>query len=119
LQGITDFYRQNWKRVFEHGGCPLQNVSVEADDNLAFMKKDVQESVKRWALSIERIIAKGQESGELKKQCDPAEYSYLLISILEGGILLGKIMNQPKHLFQALDRIDQIFKDELIKPVKR
>src|SRR5688572_23206912 len=34
LQGVTDYYRANWKAVFERGGCPLLNASVEADDNV-------------------------------------------------------------------------------------
>lgn len=118
LLGITEFYRRNWKTVFERGGCPLQNASVEADDNLRFLKKDVQESVKRWALSIERIIEKGQQSGEFKKQCKPSDYAYLLLTLLEGGIMLGKIMNNQKFVLDAVDRIDLIFKSELIKSSK-
>lgn len=115
LQGITDFYRANWKSVFERGGCPLQNASVEADDNLGFLKSRVQESVKRWARSIELIIKSGQESGKIHKHIDANTYAYTIITHLEGGIMLGKIMNKPNLLLQALERIDGIVKTELKK----
>src|SRR6218665_3256375 len=46
LLGIADYYRQNWKQIFERGGCPVQNASVEADDNLGVLKKPVQNSIK-------------------------------------------------------------------------
>jgi len=49
LVGYTEFYRHNWKTISEKGGCPIQNASVEADDNIKFLKKPVQASVKNWA----------------------------------------------------------------------
>lgn len=115
LQGITDFYRAGWKGVFERGGCPLQNASVEADDNLSFLKKEVQQSVRNWARSIELIIKNGQNEGKISRQLNASEYAYTIITVLEGGIMLGKIMNNQALLFKALDRIDQIVKTEVLK----
>lgn len=115
LQGITDYYRASWKGVFERGGCPLQNASVEADDNLSFLKKEVQQSVKSWARSIELIIKAGQNEGKISGQINASEYAYTIITILEGGIMLGKIMNNHALLFKALDRIDLIIKTEVLK----
>ncbi|MBL7932846.1 MAG: TetR/AcrR family transcriptional regulator [Bacteroidia bacterium] len=115
LQGITDYYRTSWKGVFERGGCPLQNASVEADDNLSFLKKEVQASVRNWARSIELIIKGGQTEGVVHKQIDASEYAYMIITILEGGIMLGKIMNNHALLFKALDRIDYMVKTEVLK----
>jgi len=39
LYAITNYYRTNWKRMFERGGCPILNTAIEADDNLPFLKK--------------------------------------------------------------------------------
>lgn len=114
LFGITEFYRVNWRSIFEKGGCPLQNASVEADDNLLFLKKPVQESVRRWVRSIGNVIAQGQSQGLIRAAKDKEEYAFAIISMLEGGIMMGKIMNHHKYLFQALDRIDKIIKDELL-----
>jgi len=115
LIGITEYYRANWKNVFERGGCPLQNASVEADDNLSFLKPHVQNSISRWAKSIGRIIEHGKENGEFKKNVNSTEHAYMIITLLEGGIMLGKIMNNHKHLFLALDRIVGIINTEIKK----
>ncbi|WP_317898431.1 TetR/AcrR family transcriptional regulator [Aurantibacillus circumpalustris] len=115
LIGITDYYRCNWKQVFEKGGCPLQNASVEADDNLKFLKGKVQHSVKRWAENITGIIETGKQNGEIKKNIVSSDYAYMFITLLEGGIMLGKIMNNPKHLIMALDRIKLIVESEMKK----
>ena len=113
LIAITEYYRVNWKSVFERGGCPLQNASIEADDNLPFLKANVQNSIKRWAKSIGRIIEVGKENGEFRKKISGEEYAYSIITLLEGGIMLGKIMNNNKHLFSALDRIIHIVNTEI------
>ena len=115
LIGITEYYRQNWKYVFDKGGCALLNASVEADDNLLFLKETVQNSIKRWVKSIGVIIEDGKNKGEFKKNINSTEYAYTIITLLEGGIMLGKIMNNQKHLIAALDRITAIITTEIKK----
>ncbi len=115
LLGLIDYYRSNWKKIFEKGGCPLLNASVEADDSFSALKKPVQESIKRWAHNIARIIEKGQDKGEFKKSIVAEDYAYTIITLLEGGIMMGKTMNNHKLLFAALDRIDAIIYKELKK----
>jgi len=115
LKGFTNFYRENWKKMFQRGGCPIQNASIEADDNAPFLKPHVQASMKAWAKGLGRIIEAGQKQGEFRKHGDALAYSYSIISILEGGILLGKIMENKSFLFSALDRIDKLVEKELKK----
>lgn len=113
LFGLTQYYRSNWRRLFNEGGCPIQNASVEADDNLLFMRKTVQEGIKAWVADISRTIVYGQKKGEFKKTIDAQGYAYAIITQLEGGLMLAKIMNRHKILFDALDRIDNIINNEI------
>ncbi|MBS1634480.1 MAG: TetR/AcrR family transcriptional regulator [Bacteroidetes bacterium] len=115
LKGLADYYRVNWKSVFEHGGCPIQNASVEADDNAAFLKRHVQHSISGWTKGIAGLIEEGQKKGEFRKNISPEEYAYTIIMLLEGGMMLGKIMNNHKLLYSALDRIDAIIETEMKK----
>lgn len=113
LMAITAYYRNNWKSIFTRGGCPIQNASIEADDNLPFLKKHVQTSMKNWAKQISAIIEQGQKEGEFKPSIDATQYAYIIITLLEGGIMLGKITNTQTHLFAALDRIEKIIETEI------
>jgi TetR/AcrR family transcriptional repressor of nem operon len=115
LVGITEYYRLNWRQIFEKGGCPVQNASVEADDNLSVLKKPVQNSIKNWTKGITLVIEKGQRKGEFKKSIGAEEYAYAIITLLEGGIMLAKIMNNQKLLFNALDRIVDMIHQEIKK----
>lgn len=119
LFAFTGFYRQEWKSVFEKGGCPIQNASVEADDNPGFLKKQVQESIKGWVRGISGIIVQGQKEGAFRHDAVPADQAYALLALLEGGIMLGKIMNDKQFLFNSLDRMDRLVKEELMIRVKK
>lgn len=105
LIAFTDYYRNNWKDFFERGGCPIQNASIEADDNAPFLKKHVQNSVKRWVKAFSNMIEEGQKAGTFKKKVNAEAYAYDMLTTLEGGVMLAKIMNNPQLLFNALDKI--------------
>jgi hypothetical protein len=61
------------------------------------------------------IIELGQKNKEFKRKIDTTEYAYVIITILEGAIMMLKTMNNPQLLFSALDRIDAIIHHEIKK----
>lgn len=113
LVAFTQFYRLNWKKLFEKGGCPVLNAAIEADDNLPFLKPAVQESIKKWAKKIRTILDAGKQRGEFKEHINTEEYAYTFIVLIEGGVMLSKILNNPQFLFSSLDRILSITNTEL------
>lgn len=115
LRAYTDYYRTNWKQVQERGGCPLLNAAVEADDDLAFMRKDVQASARQWINDIRIVIQAGVDSGELRADLDTQKMAMSVCMILQGGMMFFKILNDHKQLFHALDRIDRMMTEEMIR----
>jgi len=113
LHAFISFYRNGWKRLNEKGGCPILNCSVEADDNLPFLKKTVQDSVKKWANTLSRIMENGKKNGEIK-DIDSTQYAYTICALIEGGVMLAKISDGPKHLYTALDRAQLIINQEIL-----
>ncbi len=105
LLAFTNYYRGNCKNMFAFGGCPILNASVEADDNLAYLKPHVQKSILNLVKKISNIIKEGQENNEFRTDVNAEEYGYTIVSILEGSIMMAKIMNKPNLLFAGLDRI--------------
>jgi len=115
LLSVTNYYRKNWKMICERGGCPILNASIEADDHVSVMKKPVQESIKNFVKDISFLIEFGQKKKEFKATIDPTEYAYVILTMLEGCMMLLKIMNNQHLLFSTLDRIDQIIHTEIKK----
>lgn len=62
---------------------------------------------------LQTIIERGQVSKEFKSEIIAEEYAAVIFSIIEGNILLSKIMDDPKYLQLSTDRITHIIEQEL------
>ena len=113
LLSYPEYYVQHSKSVLEKGGCALMNAAVEADDYLYFMRDAVRKSIKRFIKLLEGIIEKGQSENVFKDNINAAEYATLIFSIMEGNIMLAKIMNDAKYFQIAVKRIKNLVRTEL------
>jgi len=115
LIALVDFYRQNWKPIFENGGCPILNAATESDDTMPLMKAKVKMTFEGWEKNISKIIQDGIVGEVFKQEINPEEYAGLFIMMIEGGILRSKIADSPEKLYLALDRIVKIINEEIVK----
>jgi len=115
IVAYVNFYVKNWKLVFQHGGCPIMNASVEADDYLYFLKDSVQESMKKLMGLLQQKIETGISNGEFNNTVNAGTYAAVFFATMEGCILLAKTMNDKKYLQLAADRITLIVENELMK----
>lgn len=113
LKAMINFYRTDWKIIFERGGCPLLNASVEANDGLSCLKAPVQQSIEKWVADLIVIIDRGKREGEFKPDIDSTFYAYAIISDLEGAMMISKTMQRQDLLFSGLDRIDTMIDREM------
>lgn len=114
LIAYINFYRNNWDTISEKGGCPMLNAATEMDDALPFMKSAVQNAFANWTKRWIKIIAFGMKQNEFRQDIHPKEYATTFIMLIEGGILLSKVRNNPESLNLALDRIVYIINEELL-----
>lgn len=113
IKSYAEQYADNWKTLFEIGGCPMLNAAVETDDHLHFLADAVRKSIKDFVKFLEILIQQGQRSGEFKAELNAFEYASLLFSIMEGNIMLSKIMVDPSYLKTAAKRVKTIVDHEL------
>ncbi|MGM8363704.1 TetR/AcrR family transcriptional regulator [Flavobacterium sp. ARAG 55.4] len=114
ILALVDFYRKNWKEIFEDGGCPVMNTGTESDDVMPKMKERVNLTVKNWIKNISTILEEGIAQNTFRADIDTSEYAQLFIMIIEGGILLSKISDNPKSLYLAIERTEKIILEEVI-----
>ncbi|ANF49157.1 TetR family transcriptional regulator [Chryseobacterium glaciei] len=115
LIAFLNFYRVNWKTVFENGGCPILNSAAESDDVMPAMKALVRSTFENWEDYISAMIDEGRQKELFKKEINVPEYSKLFIMMIEGGILFAKISDDPADLYLVLNRIKKIIDVEIIK----
>lgn len=84
------------------GGCPVLNTAVEADDTNPALKEKAREAAGGWLRLVGRTVKEGVESGELRPDADPREVASVVVSTLEGAVMLSKLHNDPGHVRRAV-----------------
>jgi TetR/AcrR family transcriptional repressor of nem operon len=97
LFALLDFYNHRLLRS-ETGGCPILNFGAEADDTNPLMKQRVSEAIIKFKGRFSKIIKTGQQNGELSADLDADIYALKAFTMIEGGVLISQVQNNPDHL---------------------
>jgi len=113
LFGILDFYRNYITNPPIEGGCPLLNTSVEADDSFPFLKTRARAAQNEMLESLVKIFQSGKKHGEFKETIQPHREAEMMYALIEGGIVMAKINDNPTILHRILDRTREHIETEL------
>lgn len=95
-------YPRQYGKFLEHpfpqGGCPILNTAIEADDTHPLLKAKAVTAFTNWKNSIVRLIKKGIEIKEFKKDINAEETAIAIIALIEGGIMLTKLTGKPNYI---------------------
>jgi TetR/AcrR family transcriptional repressor of nem operon len=79
------------RRPDVQGGCPLLNTAVDADDGNQVLRDRVREALKSWQELLASIIDDGKAAGQIRKEIDPRALADLIISCLEGSLVIARL----------------------------
>ena len=105
LMVYAQVYHSFKRGPFPEGGCPILNTAVEADDTNNLLKDRAAKAVLRWQKSIVNLIQGGINSGEFKSNVDVNNVALSMIALIEGGIMIGRVTNQPANLDEVLKTV--------------
>lgn len=108
LLAILGFYKNYSLNPLTEGGCPLLNTAIEADDHLHFLKVKAQKALNELLGGLEAIIRKGVETKEFKAEIDAQQEATLIFSIIQGGLMMSKLSDNPKILNSLLENLKTI-----------
>jgi TetR/AcrR family transcriptional repressor of nem operon len=97
LRCLTDTARQ----AQCGGGCPLGNLASEMSDLDEEFRRKLAAVFEQWRDVVEQVLTAAQGRGELRPDADAAQLSFLILSTIEGAILLAKVQHDPKVLEQC------------------
>jgi TetR/AcrR family transcriptional repressor of nem operon len=106
-------YRDFLKIPFLKSGCPILNTSTEADDTHPKLKEKASNALTFWKDSIVNQIKRGIEREEIKTNINPAEFALILMSLIEGSIMIAKVTGNSNELKSTM-----IFLEKLILELK-
>lgn len=101
LRAVVHFYRANIFTPPVEGGCPIQNTSIEVDDNNPVLRERVRAAMNYWKEGIIYIVNKGVNKNMIRADVDANIFAIRFIGTLEGAILLTRLY-QDMQYFDAM-----------------
>jgi TetR/AcrR family transcriptional regulator, transcriptional repressor for nem operon len=95
------------------GGCPLLNTAIDSDDGNPVLRSKAKRAMKEWLDRIGRTIVRGQERGEIKRDVDAMELSTLIVSTLEGSLMLRRLQRKDEPLALACRHIEEYLEEKV------
>lgn len=104
-------YMKAFFKVDYPGGCPIANLTIEADSVSDPLLGQARVAMERMLSFAEELISSGIRNQEIRQEVDPRESAVLMFSMIEGAILMRKLY--PGSTDNVLDRLARFIHTEL------
>ncbi|WP_026733980.1 TetR/AcrR family transcriptional regulator [Fischerella sp. PCC 9605] len=113
LQAIIDVFHKYIDNPPIKGGCPLLNTAVESDDAHPALRERTQQAMNSWRDMLCRIIQKGIEKGEIRPDVDADEVATIIISALEGAVMMSRLYRDFIHMERVTKHLNDYIESQL------
>ena len=83
------------------GGCPMFNTAVNSMNSHPSLKKRAQEGLNMLRRYVEIKIEEGVASGEFKDVENIEGLASMIISTVEGGVIMSRVYDQDEFVLRA------------------
>lgn len=95
------------------GGCPLLNTAVESDDGNRILRERARKALGKWQDLLVSVINEGIERQEVRGGVDPKRLAMLVISTLEGALMISRLERNRDALVAAQSHLDRYLEKEV------
>jgi len=88
------------------GGCPILNTAVDADDGNPALRERARSALAVWIRRLRRTVKAGIAKGEMRQDADPAQTAAVIISVLEGALMMSRLQWSEKPLEHAREHLN-------------
>tara|TARA_R110000868_G_scaffold406978_1_gene687830 strand:- start:3025 stop:3615 length:591 start_codon:yes stop_codon:yes gene_type:complete len=104
-------YRNFLELPILKAGCPILNTSTEADDTHPLLRAKAINALMFWKSAVIKSIKTGIERKEIKDTTDANEFSFILMSLIEGAVMQAKVTGNSEVLKVTMDYLEKLIKD--------
>jgi TetR/AcrR family transcriptional regulator, transcriptional repressor for nem operon len=95
------------------GGCPLLNTAVDSDDGNRVLRERARQALDKWQNLLISIINEGIQWREIRSGVDPHGLATLIISSLEGALMISRLERNRDALVAARLHLDSYLEKEI------
>jgi TetR/AcrR family transcriptional repressor of nem operon len=95
------------------GGCPLLNTAIDSDDGNVLLRGKAKRALNGLLDRLEAIAAVGQERNEIKRDVDAKDLATLIVSTLEGSLMLRRLQKDEAPLALACRTLETYLEEKV------
>ena len=100
------------------GGCPLLNTAIDTDDGNSVLRERARKALRGWRDSLVSVIRAGVKAREIRARVDARNLATLIISSLEGAIMVCRLERSDETLRAVREHLDKYLETEVRAPAK-
>jgi TetR/AcrR family transcriptional regulator, transcriptional repressor for nem operon len=103
------------------GGCPLLNTAIDTDDGNPRLRAKVRRALDAWLARLQSVLEEGKLRGEVRPEADVEQISTLIVSALEGGLMLGHLQKNGDALAGVVQHLESYLETQVraAKPIQQ
>jgi len=100
------------------GGCPLLNTAIDTDDGNSVLRARARNALRDWRSYVISVIRAGIKAREIRPRIEAKKVATLIISCLEGAIMLYRLERTEEALRDVQAHLDSYLEAEVRLPPK-
>ena len=95
------------------GGCPLLNTAIDSDDGNPQLREKARQALNGWLDRLQKIIEEGKRRGEVREDVDSSELATLIVSTLEGSLMVSRLQRKDEARVQACGHLEKYLETDV------
>ncbi len=101
--------------IVKGGGCPIFNTAMDATNTHPALKEKAKAGIRGLKRYVEIKLDEGIQAGEIRSDIDIKKIAALMVSTLEGAIIISRVEENRECLNYASEYVKDYFKKVLVK----
>ena len=97
------------------GGCPIHNTAIDSSYSHPALQERARSGMDELQSFIRRTVSKGIERNELDDNLDADHVAAIMLSTLEGALMMSKLYSTSTYMTQAVTHLSQFIDEQLKK----
>ena len=115
LRAIIEVFQSLLIDPIVKGGCPIFNTAVDAVDVHPKLQQRAKDSVNTLLKYVEIKVEEGKIENEFKTTVDASEFALLLVSSMEGAIMVSRVNGNHHALKSTAAMMNNYITSQLLK----
>lgn len=114
LQLLINYYREYYDAMYDFGGCPILNVTIDAKNVNPILYELGCIEAKKMEQKLAVIIQNGIESNEFKPSINPEIIAKNMYSMIEGCVFTAFTHQDKTYILNMMEMLEEYIQSKIL-----